>query len=77
MKTKFKQTFLLTEEEKKQVGEMCGKIVLWILEGQSTGYMAENLKMHPRQVNDNICELLYILKKKVGLKQFLRVLFWK
>lgn len=56
---------------------MCGKIVLWILEGQSTGYIAENLKMHPMQVNDNICELLYILKKEVGLKQFLRVLFWK
>ena len=77
MKTKFKQTFLLTEEEKKQVGEMCGKIVLLILEGQSTEYMAENLKMCPQQVNDNIGELLYILKKKVGLKQFLRVLFWK
>ena len=77
MKTMFKQTFLLTDEETKQVGEMCGKIVLWILEGQSIGYMAENLKMHPRQINDNICELLYILKKQVGLKQFLRVLFWK
>ena len=77
MKTMFKQTLLLTGDEKKQVGEMCWKIVLWILEGQSTCYMAENLKMHPRQVNDNICELLYILKKKVGLKQFLRVLFWK
>ena len=75
MKTMFKQTFLLTGEEKKQVGEMCGKIVLWILEGQSTGYMAENLKMHPRQVNDNICELLYILKKQVGIKRFIKALF--
>ena len=44
MKTKFKHSFLLTEDEKNQVSEMTGKTMLWILEGRDIDYMSKNLK---------------------------------
>lgn len=77
MKTKFKHDFLLTEEEKKQVSEMTGKTMLWILEGRSDDYMSKNLKMSPWQIQYNIDETLYTLKRYVGLRRFIKILFWK
>lgn len=73
----FKRTFLLTNEEKRKVAEMNAKIWYWILEGRSTGYMAEKLNLHPWQVEHNIEESLYVLRKQVGLKRYLKILFMK
>lgn len=73
----FKKTFLLTDEEKRKVADMSGKIMLWILEGRSIGYMSDNLKLKPSQINYNIIEDLYILRKQVGRWQYLKVLFMK
>ena len=77
--TMFKKTFMLNEKDKKQVSEMSGKILIliWIMKGQHIGYMSEQLKMHPYQINHNIDETLYILRKQVGWRRYLRVLFWK
>lgn len=73
----FKRTFMLNEEDKKQVSEMCGKIVLWILEGRGVGYMSEQLRLKPHEVEANINELLYILRKQVGKRRFFKTLFMK
>ena len=73
----FKRTFLLTEDEKRKVSEMDGKIMLWILEGRSIVYMAENLNLSIWQVENNIDEMLYTLRKQVGKKRFLKTLFYK
>lgn len=73
----FKRTFMLTEEEKRKVSEMCGNIMLWILEGQSTGYMCEKLNLPPWQVEANINEMLYVLRKQVGKRRFFKILFIK
>lgn len=73
----FKRTFLLTEEEKIKVSEMTGKIMLWILQGQSVDYMSKQLKLDPWQVEANIDETLYTLRKHVGKKRFLKALFTK
>lgn len=73
----FKRTFMLTEEEKRKVSEMCGNIILWILEGQSTEYMCEKLNLLPWQVEANINEMLYILRKHVGKRRFFKILFIK
>lgn len=72
----FKQR-LKTYEEKKEVSEMCGKLVLWILEGRSIGYMCNELHMPPWQVEHNIDELLYILQKQVGKRRYFKNLFFK
>ena len=72
----FKQR-LMSDEDKCKVADMCGNIVLWILEGRSLYYMAEQLNLNPCEVQHNIDELLYILRKEVGIKRFIRTLFYK
>ena len=71
----FKQTFMLNNDEKKQVSEMSGKIILWILEGRSLGYMSEMLNLSPSEVESNINETLFTLMKHVGKKRFFKILF--
>lgn len=67
----------MNEKQKKQYSEMSGNILLWICEGQSTGYMSEKLNLYPYQVEHNINEMLYILRKRVGFRRFIRTLFIK
>lgn len=73
----FKQTFLLNHEEKKQISEMSGKIVLWILEGRDIGYMSEKLHLSPQKMESNINELLFTLKEHVGKRRFFKILLAK
>ena len=73
----FKRTFLLNDEDKRKVSEMCGKMMLWILEGQNIGYMSEKLDLPPWQIEANMDEMLYTLRKQVGIRRFLRTLFYK
>lgn len=73
----FKRFFEMTKEEREQLADMVGKITLWIEEGRSTGYMSEKLNLHPKMVEDNIDEMIYILRKRVGRKRFLKIFFMK
>lgn len=73
----FVKTYLLTDEQKQEVSKMIGKIMLWILRGESVDYMAKELHMDPWQVEANLNEALYILRKQVGIKRFIKSLFWK
>ena len=73
----FKQTFLLNHEEKKQISEMSGKIILWILEGRDIGYMSEKLHLSPQQIETNINEMLFTLKEHVGKRRFFKILLAK
>ena len=73
----FKQTFMLNNEEKKQVSEMSGKIIMWILEGRSIGYMSEMLHLSPNEIECNIDEMMFILRKQVGKRRFFKTLFVK
>lgn len=75
--SKFVKLATLTEEEKKQVSEQTSKIMLWVLEGRSVGYMSEQLHLPPWQIESNIETTLYVLRKQVGLKRFIRTLFFK
>lgn len=72
----FKQTFMLNDE-KKQVSEMSGKIILWILEGRSIGYMSEMLNLSPWQIEENIDAILLTIMKHVGKRRFFKTLFMK
>lgn len=73
----FVNTYLLTEKQKQQVGEISGKTIQMILEGRSLYYMAEQLKLEPWEVVQNMDEMLYTLKKQVGWKRYLRNFFRK
>lgn len=61
----FKQTSMLNVKEKKQVSEMCGKIIVWLLEGRDVGYMSEQLHLSQLEVECNIDEMMFTLMKHV------------
>lgn len=73
----FKRTLQLTTKERHKVAEMSGKTMLHILEGDSMARMSENLKLEPWQIQHNIDEALYTLKRYVGWKRYLKILFTK
>lgn len=73
----FKRTFMLTESDKRKVSEMSGKIMLWILEGRSIGYMSEKLNLPPWQIEHNIDAILYTYMRKVGRWRYFKILFRK
>lgn len=73
----FVKPLMLNEDQRKDVSEMFGKIMLWNLEGRSIRYMANELHLKPYEVKSNIDEMLYILRKQVGNKRFLKTLFRK
>ena len=73
----FKRTFLLSDKEKIQVSEMCGKIILYSLEGRSIGYMSKMLNLSPYEIQTNIHEMLYVLLKQIGKREYLKTMFMK
>lgn len=73
----FKRTFLLSDKEKIQISEMCGKIILYALEGRSIGYISKMLNLSPCEIKTNINEMLYVLMKQVGKREYLKTMFMK
>ena len=73
----FKKVFKMTEEEKEKFVKMSGSILLWIEEGRSIKYICDKLNLSHSQVEFNIDETLYVLKKQVGIIRYLKILFMK
>lgn len=73
----FKPTLAMTDEEWQQVSEMCGKIMLGILRCDPDYKIAKDLNLDSWQLNHNVDEMLYDLKKRVGWKRYLKILFMK
>lgn len=67
----------MTEEQKKKLSKMDGDILIWICEGQSMDYMSKKLNLQPWQIQHNIDEMLYVLRRKVGFRRFIKTLFIK
>lgn len=67
----------MTEEEKQRFIDMNGKIILQLAERRSLLDMAEKLNLEPWQVDHNIDELLYELRKSLGWKRYIKALFIK
>lgn len=65
----------LTDKEKQQISDITGKIMLWILNGKSIAYMAEQLHLTEQELIYNIEENLYELRKLIGSKRYLKMLF--
>ena len=67
----------MSEEEKQRFVEVSGKTVLYVVERRSLFDMAKKLDLDPWQVDHNIDELLYELRRSLGWKRYLRALFIK
>lgn len=72
-----KEIYKMTAEEKEKFIKMSGSILLWIGERRSIKYMSEQLNLSHSQVEFNIDETLYDLKKQVGILRYLKILFIK
>lgn len=72
-----KQVFSMTEEEKQKFIEVNGKTILYLVERRSLFDMAKKLDLEPWQVDHNIDELLYELRKSLGWKRYIKALFIK
>ena len=72
-----KHVFSMTEEEKQRFIDMNGKIILYLAERRSLFDMAKKLNLEPLQVDHNIDELLYELRKSLGWKRYIKALFIK
>ena len=72
-----KHVFSMTEEEKQRFIDMNGKTVLYLVERRSLFDMAKKLNLEPWQVDHNIDELLYELRKSLGWKRYIKALFNK
>jgi len=74
----FVRTIDLTDEDMKKVSKLSGRIMAWCIEGRSTAYMAEHfVDLQPWQIEHNIDEMLYELRKHVGLWRYIKILFRK
>ena len=70
-----KRVHQMNEEEKKRFVDIVGRTVLYIEEQRSLYDMANKLDLHAWQVNYNIDELLYQLRKHLGWKRYIKALF--
>lgn len=77
MASYFKRVVDLTDEEKRTVSEMTGKIQLWVLEGRSLGYMSEQLNLPPHMILENIYETAYEFINVIRPRHYLKWLFHK
>lgn len=77
MKTIYKTVNEMSEEQKQKFVYTAGRLMLWMAEGQSTAYMAEQLNMPPWCVDKNINEMMYVLRNQVGKRKFFETLFVK
>ena len=73
----FIETKLMTDKQRREAGDISGKIITWLLEGRSIKYMADSFGQTPGQVHHNMCEMLYELKRAVGIRTYLKILFHK
>jgi len=70
-----KRVHQTNEEEKKRFVDMVGRTILYIEEQRSLYDMANKLNLYSWQVNYNIDELLYQLRKHLGWKRYIKALF--
>ena len=70
-----KRVYQMNEEEKKRFVDVVGRMVLYIEEQRSLYDMANKLNLYSWQVNNNIDELLYQLRKYLGWKRYIKALF--
>jgi hypothetical protein len=67
----------MTDDEKKKFVNTTGIIMLNIAEGKAVYQMADELKMNAQYVEHDIDEMLYVLRKGLGWRRYLKALFIK
>lgn len=77
MNKNVKHGYEVIYEHREEISKLSGKLMLWIIEGRNTAYMAEQLNLSVGQVETDIDEMIYTLRKRVGNKRFIKNLLLK
>ena len=72
-----KTVFQMTEAEKKRHVEVVGTTVQMVEEGFADFQIAQKLNLYPWQVKENIIEILYVIRKRIGIWEFIKTIFIK
>ena len=72
-----KTVFEMNAEERERAVQVIGNTVLMLEEGFSIADIAKKLDLNIDQVVDNIYEILYQIRKRIGKWNFFKALFIK
>ena len=72
-----KQAFEMTPEERERAVYIIGNTVLMLEEGYSFDNISKKLNLKQYQVCENIYEILYHIRRRIGKWNFFRSLFIK
>lgn len=67
----------MTDENKKQLSEIVGKITVGLSEGRSMIEIADQVRLHPLELYHNVYEQLFLLRNAVGRWRYFKILFMK
>ena len=67
----------MTEIEKQQLSKIIGDTFIMLEESYSIEQIAKELKVEPWQVEYNIDDILYRLRRRLGWRRYIRTMFIK
>ena len=67
----------MTEIEKQQLSKIIGDTFIMLEESYSIEQIAKELKVEPWQVEYNIDDILYRLRRCLGWRRYIRTMFMK
>ena len=67
----------MTEIEKQQLSKIIGDTFIMLEESYGIEQIAKELKLEPWQVEYNIDDILYRLRRRLGWRRYIRTMFMK
>lgn len=67
----------MTEIEKQQLSKIIGDTFIMLEESYSIEQIAKELKVEPWQVEYNIDDILYRLRRRLGWRRYIRTMFMR
>ena len=67
----------MTEIEKQQLSKIIGDTFIMLEESYGIEQIAKELKLEPWQVEYNIDDILYRLRRRLGWRRYIRTMFIK
>lgn len=71
---RFVNTFSMTDAEKEKTAKVLGKTVLMADEMKSFADISDEIGISEAEALSNMREILFVLKKYLGIKEYLKVI---
>lgn len=73
----FKTFTDMTQKDKQTMTDMAGRMFVSMTERRDIAYIAKDLGLEDWQVKENIIQALWVLKRYVRKRDYIKILFWK